>query len=149
MDYNIFLILHKDYLKKLDIIEIKAKWLGEYYSYSPRRFSYCGLISLKSSDYDFNGVVNNINLKNKIVLEVAENLNELQEISNNGGNIEANGIVQLLKKITELKSYYIIIFEDDEKVNQYIVDEMGIDINDIIKKTFNWKNPQNIMIYKE
>lgn len=137
MDYYIEIEIAEKDLFRAGIKEIKFYWGGEEFSHTPRRFETED--SLIMNEFPKSGS----NIKFVNIKEVYN----LRDIANwCPDKLSSNNLMKLLKKVSTLKKFTIILCGDDETIDYSIKYNGNPDISEIIYNALI--NEKSIVIYK-
>lgn len=150
MDYNLYIILKKEDLKKVGIFELKNSWEGNEFSYSPQKFIFENKIQMICSEDRMLPGVKDCTNNNQIILKIVNGLRELEwEVNKESDKLKFNVIVKMLQLISQLNEFSIYIFRDDEIIKQQIKFNNKKNLLLLITKALKWTLPQDIRIYRD
>jgi len=143
MDFIINILIKKDDLKKINIVEELVEWGVELYSRTPPRYCYDSIFMFE----DYYDIVANGFLSLKVLGKYASDLE--QSVNRAAKDFDQTTIMKALHEICSLESFAIYISFDDELVKKrYVINNYG-DLSNIIKNSFSWRRPEGAMIIKE
>ena len=152
MDYMLDIIIPREELKKISLIEVLREWGGEMYSSTPAMYVTDSNIEfMEVTDLSYYNYIIDLNINNEfIALHLKSDILYDFELFANNQIRQAghNALLIFLKSLFELSKFYILLIREDELIKmKYRISNLK-ELECLLLNSVNWISPTDVLLYK-
>ena len=151
MDFILDVIVLREQLKKMDINEVYFEWGGEKISQEPRKYEYNNLLKFEElTDKYYDKIISDYNDEEYIILTLdSQILLKLYDEINQNKDVKRNELILFLNKLfSEFNSFYVVLFRDEECIDEKYVISDKEEFTDLFCNALNKFTPRGIVVLK-
>jgi len=152
MNFILDVVLLREQLKEMDINEVYFEWGSEKISQEPRKYEYNNLLKFKEvTDEYYDKIIPDYNDDRYIILTLdSQNLYKLYDEINQGKDVKQNEVILFLDKLfSKLNSSYVVLFRDEECIDEKYTISNKEEFTDLFCNALNKFTPRGIIVSKE
>lgn len=152
MDYMLDIIIPRDELKIIGLMEVLREWGGEMYSSTPAMYVTDSNIEfMEDTDLSYYNRTLDLKIDKELIglHLMSDILYDFELFANNQlRNTDDNTLLNFLKSLFGLSKFYILLIREDELVKEkYRISNLE-EFESVLLNSVNWFSPTDVLLYK-